>query len=324
VDRLENMKTFARVAESGGFAAAAHRLGLAKSVVSKRIDQLEAHLGVRLLHRTTRVVSLTEIGSAYYEQCLRILTDVEEIESAVGRLHAEPRGVLRVSAPTSFGMLLLGPALCRLQTRFSDLSLDLILNDRTPNPVEEGFDVAIWDQPGERGSLGETRIAPQRRLLVAAPNYLARAGPPTRPEQLADHATLHYSFLPGSGHGWRLIGPDGTETTARIRPRLSTNNGLIMREACVAGNGIALLPSFLAGPELRAGRLAPVLPDWHPPQFWLSALYPPTRRLTAKLRIFLDMVQERFGPEPPWDDGLFRTDGTLRTSAVPDSETNSP
>lgn len=320
MDRLETMKTFARVADAGSFAAAAQSLGVARSVVSKRVDQLEAHLGARLLQRTTRVVALTEIGAAYYEQCVRILAEIEEIENAVGPLHTEPRGLLRLSAPTSFGTLQLGPVLCRLQTRHPDLRLDLILNDRSPNPIEDGFDVALWDQPGDKGSLGETRITPQRRLLVAAPAYLDRAGRPEGPEALAEHATLHYSFLPGSSQGWRLSGPDGSEVIARIRPRLSTNNGLVMRDACVEGNGIALLPSFLAGPELRAGRLVPVLPDWRPPLFWLCALYPPARRLTAKVRLLLEMLQDSFGPEPPWDAHLFDAAGRPTAPTVRDTE----
>lgn len=323
MDRFDAMKTFARVADAGSFAAAAQTLGVAKSVVSKRVDQLEAHLGARLLHRTTRVVSLTEIGAAYYESCLRILADLEETESALGRLHAEPRGLLRVSSPTSFGTFQLGPALCRMQTRFPELRVELILNDRTPNPVEEGFDVAVWDQPGDKGSLGESRIAPQRRLLVAAPSYLDRAGVPSGPNDLSNHAILHYSFLPDSGNGWRLIGPAGQETTVRVRPRLSTNNGQVMRAACGAGNGIALLPSFLVGPEIRAGRLRPILPDWHPPLYWVGVLYPPTRRLSAKVRLFLDLMHETFGPEPPWDAGLFDADGRPVWPVVSNSETNS-
>lgn len=303
VDRFDNMKAFLKVAEAGSFAGAARQLGLAKSVISKRIDQLETQLGVRLLNRTTRLVSLTDVGAAYFEHSARIIADVEETELALGKLQAEPKGLLRLSAPTSFGMLHLGPAVCAFQSRYPQLAVEMILNDGSPNPSEMGHDLAIWDKPGDRGQLGETRLVKMRRFLVASPGYLERRGHPARAADLSTHDCIHYSFL-ASGTDWQLISPSGKPVTVRVRPRFSTNNGPIMRAAALAGNGIAKLPSFLVGPDVRQGSLVRVLPDHGCPDLWISAVYPHARRLSAKVVAFIDALKERFGPEPEWDRGI--------------------
>ena len=303
MDRFESMRTFMAVAEAGSFSGAARRLLLSKSLVTKRVAQLEAHLKVRLLNRTTRKVALSEIGGAYYEHCLRIVNDVEEIELSVSRAQREPRGRLRVCSPTSFGVAQLGPLLCGLRADYPALDLEVILNDRLINPLEEGYDLVVRDVPAAKGTLGEERIAPNRRLVCASPDYLARRGTPSHPADLAEHDCIHYSYLP-SGRQWRFREPDGQDLIVNVPPGLSSNNGSIMCNAAVHGRGIAILPTFLIEPWLRNGALRSILQDYELPPYWISVVYPTARRLSAKVALVIERMKERFAPEPPWDCAL--------------------
>ena len=298
MDRFENLKAFIRVAETGSFSEAARQLRLSKSVVTKRVGQLERQLDARLLHRTTRQVRLTDAGSAYYARAVPLMAEIEDMDSAVGG-QAEPRGGLRISSPTSFGTLHLGPALCDLQKRHPRLNIELILNDRVVNPVNEGFDIALQDAPAASPLLIERRIAPMHRVVCASPAYLRERGTPKHPLDLSEHDCIQYSFLQ-SGNVWVFEGRKGKASVA-IKPRFTTNSGQVMRDAALSGTGIALLPTLLVGPDLRARRLTAILQGWSAPELWIAAVYPQAHRASAKVRALLDFLIERFGGVPPWD-----------------------
>lgn len=299
MDRFENLKAFVRVAETRSFSEAARQLRLSKSVVTKRVGQLERQLDTRLFHRTTRQVRLTEAGDAYYARAVPLLAEIEDMDSAVGGQAAEPRGGLRISAPTSFGTLHLGPALCDLQKQHPRLTIELILNDRAVNPVNEGFDVALQDAPAASPLLIERRICPVRRVVCASPAYLRDRGTPKHPLDLSEHDCIQYSFLE-SGNVWVFEGRKGRASVA-VKPRFTTNSGQVMRDAALMGNGVALLPTLLVGPDLRARRLTALLPGWSAPELWIAAVYPQAHRASAKVRTLLDFLIERFGGVPPWD-----------------------
>lgn len=300
---LDSLAVFVRVVDVGGFSAAARTLGLSKSAVSKQISRLEARLGIRLLNRTTRRLSLTEAGALFYEGCQRMVAEAEAAEAAVTHLAAAPRGTLRVNAPVSFAMLHLAPILPELMESCPELSVDLTLNDRLVELVEEGYDVAVRIGRLADSSLIARRLAPARSVICAAPDYLARHGAPRRPEDLAGHNCLLYSYH-SERSLWRFAGPSGT-TSVRVAGRLQANNGDALRAALLAGAGIGRLPTFIVGDDLRAGRLLRLLPDWPLGEdAAVHAVYPAGRALSPKIRVFVDFLAERFGDMPYWDQGL--------------------
>ncbi len=299
MDRLHSMKIFARVADAGSFSAAARDLGLSKAAVSKHVRSLEDRLGVRLLNRTTRRLSLTEEGRTYHDWCNRIGSDVEEAELSVRRLQSEPRGTLRLNAPMSFGILHLGAVLPDFLDRYPDLTVDLSLNDRYVDLVDEGYDVAVRIGELTDSSLIARKFATTRRVLCAAPAYLARRGTPKSPRDLAGHNCLSYSYMRLRPGEWQLAGPDGS-APVRVAGNLSANNGDVIRAALVAGTGIAWQPSFIVGDDIRAGRLRPVMPDYWD-EIGIYAVYPQTRHLSAKVRAFVDFLVGRF-EATPWDE----------------------
>lgn len=298
-DLLTGMLIFARVADEGGVSAAARRLSLSKSAVSKQLAALEDRLGARLLHRTTRRMSLTEAGAAFLERCRRVIAEAEEAEAAIGALQGEPRGVLRVNGPMTFGTLHLAAAIPEFMARHPQVRVDLVLNDRMVDLIEEGFDVSVRIAKLADSSLVARRLAPGRRVLVAAPDYLARRGVPVRLADLLGHDTLCYSYLATSNE-WCFDGPDGEESI-RVDGRLTANNGDVLLAAAIAGGGIAALPTFICGADLRDGRLVRVLPDYENTSFAIHAVWPPGRHLSAKVRAFVDFLAERFGPVPYWE-----------------------
>jgi DNA-binding transcriptional LysR family regulator len=301
MDRFENLKAFIRVADTRSFSEAARQLRLSKSVVAKRVGQLERQLDARLFHRTTRQVRLTDAGTAYYARAVPLVAEIEDMDSAIGGRAAEPRGELRISAPTSFGTLHLGPALCDLQKQHPQLAIELVLNDRIVNPVNEGFDVAVQDAPASSPLLIERRIAPMRRVVCAAPSYLRARGTPRHPVDLTEHDCIQYSFLQ-TGNVWTFKGRKGRASVA-VKPRFTTNSGQVMRDAALHGNGIALLPTLLVGPDLRRKRLVAVLGDWAPPELWIAAVYPQSHRAAVKVRALADFLIKRFA-SPAWDRDL--------------------
>jgi len=300
MDRLEAMRTLVAVVDSGGISAAAERLDVAKSAVSRRIAELEEHLGAQLLRRTTRTVQLTDTGRSFYERCLGILADVEEAESAVRQEHGALRGRLRVAMPLSFGVLHLAPAVIAFLERHPDVELDLDLNDRQVDVLQEGFDVAVRIADLADSSLIARRLTTVRLLPCASPGYLQRHGAPRTPEDLAGHRCLVYSNAP-DGAAWQYRTPAGEPRQVRVGVRLQANNGDLARQLALAGEGIALAPTFIVYRELARGELVPLLQEWRWPQFNAYALYPPTRHLSRRVRAFVDFLAERFAGVPYWE-----------------------
>jgi DNA-binding transcriptional LysR family regulator len=299
MDKLDAMNAFAKVVAAGSYAEAGRRLGLTRSAVSKAVMELEQLLGARLLDRTTRRVTPTEAGLAYYERCVSILAAVEETEIQISRLHDEPKGVLKINAPMSFGTLYLGSAVADFMARYPDLKIELTLNDRFIDPLEEGVDVTVRIGALPDSSLIARRLAPARRVLAASPHYIARYGAPQTPQELATHRCLVYGHM-AAVHRWQLV--QGADTIAvAIETSLCSNNGEALRAAALAGNGIINLPTFLVGPDIAAGRLALVLAQTPPTELGIYALYAPNRYLAAKTRVFIDFLVERFGEAPAWD-----------------------
>jgi len=302
-DEMDTMAVFARVVEMESFSAAARALGLSKSAVSKRIKRLEDDLGVRLLNRTTRRLSVSEAGTAFYEGCQRVLAEAEATRAAVSHLAAAPRGQLRVNAPMSFGVRHLAGALAGFMGRYPELAVDLTLNDRFVDLVEEGFDVGIRIARLEASGLIARRLAPNRIILCAAPEYVRRHGAPRTVAELSSHDCLLYSYM-AARCSWRFARGE-EQAEVRVRGRLRINNGDAVLAAARAGQGIALLPSFICGDDLRAGRLTRVLPGWvQAGAPAVHAIYPARRNLSPKVRVFVDYMAACFGPAPYWDAGL--------------------
>ncbi len=299
LDKLTSMRAFVQVVQRRGFAAAAREMHLSRSVVSKYVMDLEQELGVQLLARTTRTVTPTENGQAYYERCVAILSELEEADRAVASLHAEPRGLLRVNAPMSFGTLHLGRAVADFMAKYPELQIQLILSDQLIDPVQEGFDVTLRIADLAPSSMIARKIAPALRVICAAPAYLKRRGTPKHPNELSAHDCLSYGHL-ATGTQWKLTGPDG-DHWIRIPWTLCTNNAEVLRDAAVAARGIALLPTFIAGADLQSGRLRTILTEYKAPEIAICAIYPETRHLSVKVRVFIDFLVERFGGRPYWD-----------------------
>jgi len=299
-EHLSAMAVFARVVEEGSFSHAARGLGLSKSAVSKQVGRLEDRLGVRLLNRTTRQLSLTEAGTAFFEHCRQLVTDAEAAESAVTHLAAAPRGTLRVNAPMSFGQLHVAPLLPAFLQAYPELSVEMQLSDRTVDLIEEGFDLAIRIGQLRDSSLIARRLAPMRRVVCAAPAYLDARGRPQHPRELKQHECLIYSYL-SSGREWRFHGGDG-ELRVPVQGRLEINNGDALLAAARQGFGVVMLPTFLAAADVKAGRLEPVLQDWCEGEAGgIHAVFPASRNLSPKVRVFVDFLAHRFAGDPAWD-----------------------
>lgn len=299
MDKLEAMEAFTRVVSLGSYAEAGRALGLTRSAVSKAVMELEQVLGVRLLDRTTRRVSPTEAGRAYYDSCINMLAAIAETEMQISRLHDEPKGVLKINAPVSFGALYLGAAIADFMTAYPDLKVELSLNDRFVDPIDEGFDITIRIAVLADSSLIARKLAPARRVLVASPGYLARHGPPLEPDDLARHRCLNYGHTT-TLQRWQLQ-RDGDTITVPIASVLCSNNGDVLRAAALADQGITKLPTFLVGPDIAAGRLQVVLASTPPVGLGIYALYAPNRYLAAKTRLLIDFLVKRFGDESEWD-----------------------
>lgn len=302
MDRLDDMLAFIRVVEARSFTAAAERLGVSKSVISRRLTDLENRLGARLLNRTTRRLSITEVGQAFFERCVRIVADLEEAERAVADLHGEPRGILKVNAPMSFGLLHLAPAIVRFLERHPAVEIDIALNDRYVDLVDEGFDVAVRIGRLRDSSLIARRLAPNRRVVCASPAYFARHGEPVVPEDLTRHNCLIYTNIPAAEQWQFRI--DGAIRSVRVSGNLRANNGDVLREAAIAGAGVIVLPTFLVGDALVRGDLICVLSAFAADDSTVNAVYPHNRHLSPKVRAFVDFLAARFGPEPYWDAAL--------------------
>jgi DNA-binding transcriptional LysR family regulator len=304
MDHLAAMRIFAQVVEAKGFAAAARSLGISKAQVSKQVAGLERDLGVKLLHRTTRRLSLTEAGGVFYDGCQRAIAEVAAAEAAVASLTGEPRGRLRVSAPLSFGLRHLAPALESFMNRYPDVRVELSLNDRRVDLVEEGFDIGLRIGTPEDSSLIARRLASITRICAAAPSYLDREGRPRAPADLKAHRHLLYDNI-AHPNVMRLAGPGGVLRQVKVAGVLAANNGDILLSATIAGLGITFVPSFILGDALRDGALERVLPGWRGSErSALYCLFPPDRHMLPKLRVFIDFLADWFGDPPYWDEGL--------------------
>ena len=300
MNRLSAIESFVKVAELHSFSQAAARLNTSKSVVSRHVAALEAQLGLRLFHRTTRAITLTEAGRGYFERVSQILLDLQDADQAVSHLQMTPRGRLKVSAPMSFGFLHLAPALADFLGQYPELEVDVTMNDRFEDLVGEGLDLAV-----RIGTLGDSsfiakKIAPIRRVICASPRYLAAHGTPDVPQDLRAHQCLCNSNQPG-GHEWRFTMPEGKSVTVPVKGRLALNNGDALRVAALNDLGFVDIPTFIVGGDLKAGTLVSVL-DVHVPQsLALHAVYSHARHLSPKVRAFIDFLASRFGPRPYWD-----------------------
>jgi len=296
---FNDLLMFAHVVKARSFSGAATRLQVSRSHVSKAVARLETALGVRLLHRSTRRLSLTEIGEAYFEHCDRILEEMALASDAIGRLHHEPRGCLRISASVAFSTMHIAPLLPDFMAQYPDLTVDLTISDRLVDLAEEGYDVALRIVPKVADHLVASYLAPIRRKICASPAYIARHGMPQSPAELAGHNCLDYTYMNARGV-WHLHGPDG-ETAVPVAGSLRINDDEALSQAVLGGLGLALLPTFIVGRELQAGRLVEVLPGYVPLERHLYAVYLPSRHLPLKVRTFIDFLQARFGHEPYWD-----------------------
>lgn len=295
MEHLSDIAVFIRIVDTGSFTATAEALGLTQSTVSKSVSRLEERFGTRLLNRSTRKFSLTEAGSMLYERGKRALVEIEEVEVEVGRLQTEPRGMLRVSAPTSFGALHLAPILPAFLERYPALTIDLQLDDRQIDLLEEGFDCAIRIKELGDSTLVAKRLAPCRQVICAAPEYLRRHGRPRTPEELKRHPVLIYTYRASLGE-WILRGPNGETTKIETSARLSSNSGIALTQAALSGFGIVVPPKFYITKELERGRLEVILEDHTVlPALNIYVIYPERRYLSPKIRAFVDFLDEQIG-----------------------------
>ena len=304
MDRLAAMQAFAKVVETGSFTRAADVLGISRTMTTVHVGRLEEHLRVRLLNRTTRRLSLTEAGSAYYERCAALLAEIDGLESSLEAMSEEPAGVLKISAPVSFGVLHLGEALAQFAQQHPAVRFDVSLNDRTVDLVDEGYDLAIRIAHLVDSSLVARRLTTTSLRVCAAPGYIRRHGAPKHPRDLASRTCLGYAYA-GAGDKWTFT--RGEETMeVRVRTESRANNGDLIRMMAVHGQGIALQPDFIIAGDLAAKRLVRVLPGWDAGELGIFAVYPSRKYLSAKVRTLVDFLAARFARRP-WQEKWGRT-----------------
>ena len=299
--KIEGIATFVAVVEAGSVSEAARRLRLAKSVVSERLAEIERGLGATLLHRTTRKLTLTEDGAAFLERATRIVHEIEEATSDMAERRGTLYGPLRIAAPVTFGRLHIGPALYPFLKANPEIALTLDIDDRRVDPVADGYDAIIRHGPIADSRLIAWKLAPSRRLLVASPDYLARHGTPTSLAELESHRGLFYTNRGVAD--WRFETPEGA-TVVRATLAMGMNNGDMLRDAALAGLGIALLPTFISGPGVADGTLVEIDIGCRPETEFIYMAHAEGRRPSAKLRAIADHLREAFGDPPYWERGL--------------------
>lgn len=300
MDRLRAYEMFAAVAGKGSFVRAAESLDTSPANVTRYVQELEAHLGARLLNRTSRRLSLTEAGQALHERVRAILDEVSEAEALASSSTLSPRGRLRINAPLSFGFRRLSDLWPQFLARFPEIELEVDLIDRVVDLVEEGYDLAIRiSRRGSQALVGR-RLATSRNVVCAAPGYIERHGMPRTPQDLGRHACIVYS-LAADSDVWNLEDDAGAPHAVKVRAVMRSNNGDTCRAAAVAGLGVTWQPTFLVGDDLRDGRLVPVLPGFRMVEIDVLAVYPSRRHLSAKVRVMVDFLAEAFHGAPPWE-----------------------
>lgn len=301
-DVLTGMRVFTTVVDTGSFASAADKLDLSRGMTSRYVAQVENHLGVRLLNRTTRRLSLTEAGNDYYQRATQVLALVEDAERAATQEAAEPRGTLRINTSVAFGTRHLGDAISDYLQRYPQVKADLTLNDRVVDLIEEGFDVALRIARQIDPGLVVRPITRARLVACASPEYLKKYGAPKSPADLAHHNCLSYAYS-GHQHEWNFT-RRGRAQTVKVAGNLHGNNGEMLCHAATSGLGVIVQPTFLAYELLRARKLVRILEGWEADELTIYAVYPSRQFLTPKVRSFIDFLVERFGPQPYWDKGI--------------------
>ena len=300
MESLTDIAVFVQVVDSGSFTSAAQRLDISKSVVSKYITRLEGHLGARLLNRTTRRLSLTEVGRVFYERSRKGLIDIQEAQLEVSRLQSEPRGLLRINTPMSFGILHIAPALPEFTAQYPEVTVDMNLDDRKVDVIEEGFDISVRISDLPDSSLVARRIAPCRHAIVAAPSYIEQRGEPSSPDDLRDHNIITYRYQE-SAQLWHFRTPDNKTTSAAVSSTVTMNNSLAIRSALLEGAGIARIPTFVVGGDIQAGRLIPLLSNYETLEVAIFVVYPQRQHLSPKVRAFVDFIAKKITDSPYWD-----------------------
>lgn len=298
MDRFLEMKVFAAVVEAGSFTGAIEPLKMSKAAVSRYVAELEARLGVRLLHRTTRRLSATTEGDIFYARCRELLVNLDEAEAEISARSGEASGLLKVNVPVTFGLMHLALLWPAFLTKHPKLALDITLSDRVVDLVEEGFDVAVRIGQLAPSSLISRKLASTRMVLCASPAYLREQGEPVHPDDLLRHTIISYSLF-SSGENWSFSGPDG-EATVKVAPRIRTNSGDTCRAAALQDQGIILQPTFIVGADLAQGTLRQVMPDYHSIELGIYAVYPSRKFVSPKLRLLIDFLVEAFA-DPSWD-----------------------
>lgn len=300
MDRLTEMEAFATVVDQGGFTDAAKKMGISKSAVSKHVSSLEARLGARLLNRTTRRVSPTEIGLAYYDRARRVLNDAGEADALVTSMQSAPSGVLRISVATDFGVNHLSPVLGEFLSQYPDITVNMVLNNRFVELISEGFDMAIRIGELEDSSLRARKLTESTRRMIGSPSYFQKFGRPMKIDDLNEHKLLHYSSQ-ANGAVWKIKAPSGETRQVRTAGWLSVNDGQSLLNAAVAGLGIAYLPSFLYAEAMEQGLVEDAIPDLPIETQGIYAVYPPGRFTQPKVRAFIDFLVKAFANKGPSD-----------------------
>lgn len=303
MDELGNLRAFVRIVESGSVSAAADQLNIAKSAVSRRLRELERHLGADLLMRSTRALQVTDAGARLYERAVQILADIAEAETEARAQRGQLAGTIRLAAPLSFGALHLGPALAEFRRLYPDITFDVDLNDRIIDLRAVNADLGLRIGRLADSDLIARKLTPIRIVVAASPAFWDRNGRPERPEDLADYDAVHYTYVPGAGER-HFKRPDGSQGTVKPRDVLRVNNGDLLSEAAINGMGLCIVPTFIVHDAVREGRLEPVLTDHSWSNIALYALYAPTRHLSPRVRAFIDFLADRFAGVPPWDRGM--------------------
>lgn len=310
MNRLLEMEIFAAIVDAGGISAAAERLHMAKSAVSKRLSALESRLGVTLLNRTTRRLSLTNAGSEFYGHCERILNEVSAAESSVAETDRTPRGHIRMAVPLSFGLDHVGPAVEDFLRALPDISVDLDFNDRRVDLLEEGFDLAVRLARLSDSSLVARRLTPIRHVVCASPHYWDTHGRPAVPDDLTGHVGLRYTLA--AQRSWSYVAPDGSRGSVSVAPRVSANNGSFLALAATSGLGVTCLPVFIVYRLLASGELESVLTDHQWSEIHAWAVYPRQRHLPFRVRALIDHLASAFGDTPYWEKPLRRNASDAR------------
>jgi DNA-binding transcriptional LysR family regulator len=297
MDRFLEMQTFCAVVDAASFVRAADTLGFSKAAVSRHVGDLEARLGVRLLHRTTRRLSLTEEGEVFHARCRELLAGVEEAEAELGSRSGAARGLLRINVPVTFGILHLAPLWGAFRELHPQVRLDVTLSDRVVDLVEEGYDLAIRIATLPSSTLISKRLAGTRMVLCASPQYLEARGVPRRPADLADHAVIAYSHW-STGDEWQFEGPTG-RVSVKTDPWMRSNSGDTCRAAALAHQGVILQPTFVVDTDLAAGRLVELLPEFRSIDLGIYAIYPTRKHVAPKVRALIDFLARQFAGTPP-------------------------